>query len=47
MTTRMGRDLWGGSAQGVQTDYREAALASPGQKLGVPSIVGGYAGGRV
>ena len=37
----------GGAAQGGQTDYREAALGSPGRKLGVPSIGGGYAGGRV
>ena len=30
-----------------QRDYRKAELVAPIRKLGVPSIVGGYVGGRV
>ena len=37
----------GVSAQGVQTYYREASLASSGRKFGVPSIGGGDSGGMV
>ena len=47
MTPCMVRELWGGSAQGGQTDYREAALAAPGRNLEVPSIGGGYTESRV